>query len=178
MSEDYQPEPRRQVWHFALLVPAIFAMLASQLLGARPLFYGAFNNVAPAGVAPASMTPDDWTLTVHRSDWRPPIAASLGHTTPDRPARLGWVVREFSVLSMPIAGWRQSPLAAYREDAYGYRVAGLYADQLAAAARDGAAGWFPWWRFVWGWLPLLAVAAFVRAELGWQARRRDVLGII
>ena len=175
MTEEWR-EPTRQVWHFALLVFAAFAMILSQAVARRPVLYGAFNNVAPAGTAPASVAPDDWSLTVHRSDWSPMVAGLLGHTRADRPARLGWTVREWSLLSMPLAGWRQSDLAVFTEDDYGYRMAGLTPDQHAAL--DHMAGWFPWWRFVWGWLPLAAFGGFVLAELRWQDRRRALSGVM
>lgn len=178
MTDAHGREPRRQVWHFALVILFGFAVIASELLARRPLLYGAFNNVAPAGVAPASMAPDDWSLIVHRSDWNPPVAALLGHARADRPARIGWTVREWSLLSLPLIGWRQSDLAVFREDAYGYRMAGLTDGQRVALARTDAVGRFPWWRYIWGWLPLAALASFVRAELGWQARRRALLGIM
>lgn len=176
IGDDDEREPPRQVWHFALIVLFGFAVIGSELLARRPLLYGAFNNVAPAGVAPATMRPDDWSLTIHRSDWAPPIAMLPGHARADRPARLGWVVREWSLLSLPIAGWRQSNLAVFTEDGYGYRMAGLTPEQLRKA--EGGVGWFPWWRHLWGWLPFAALAGFVWAELRWQARRRELLGII
>ena len=175
---DDLPEPPRQVWHFALIVLFCFAVLISEAVARRPLLYGLFNNVAPAGKAPPELRPDDWSLTIHRSDWNPLVATLLGHARADRPARLGWVVREWSVLSLPLAGWRQSDLAVFTEDGYGYRMAGLTEAQRADLDRRGLIGWFPWWRFVWGWLPIGALAGFVRAELHWQSRRRALLGII
>lgn len=178
MSEDEGREPPRQVWHFALIVVAAFALLASAFLGSRPLLYGMTNNVAPAGTAPAGLWPDDWSVTIARRDWNAPASALLGHGRPGRPARLGWVVREATLLSLPLGAWRQSDVAVFTEDAYGYRLAGLTPEQLADLDRRGAVGWFQWWRFVWGWLPLAAFAGFVWAELGWQARRRALLGLM
>lgn len=175
---DDTAEPPRQVWHFALVVMFGFALVVSQFAGQRPLFYGMFNNVAPAGEAPAAMRPDDWSLTIRRSDWSPALAALIGYTRPERPARLGWVVREGSLLSFPLFAWRQSELTVYTEDGYGYRMAGLTTEQRAAVERAGAVGWFPWWRHVWGWLPLAALAGFIWAELRWQDRRRALMGII
>lgn len=178
MIEHDVTEPPRQVWHFALIVLFGFAVIVSQVAGRRPLLYGMFNNIAPAGEAPAAMRPDDWSVTIRRNDWSPPIAALLGFTRPERPARLGWAVREASLLSLPLFAWRQSDVAAFTEDGYGYRMAGLTQEQRAALDRRGAVGWFPWWRYVWGWLPLAALVGFIWAELRWQDRRRALLSII
>ena len=175
-------EPTRQVWHFGLLIPVLFAVITSHWLAARPLMIAPFNNVAFAGPAPRGLVSaygeDEWSVVIHRSDWSPPVAAALGHTGPGRPPRLGWVVREWSVLTLPIAGWRQSALAVVAEDAYGYKLIPLTdAEQQALAAR-GAVGWLPWWRFTWGWLVIALFAGFVRGELHWQARRRAIMGIL
>ena len=177
---DENAEPRRQVWHFALLVAFVWIVFASELLARRPVLYGLFNNVAPAGPAPRGVAPlfeEDWSAIVHRSDWSPPVARLLGHDR-RRAARLGWVVREASVLSLPLAGWRPGDQPALVvEDSYGYRLTGLTPEQLRAVTTRGLPP-FPWWRCVWGWLPLAAFAGFAAAELRWQARRRELMGVI
>ena len=174
-------EPPRQVWHFLLLVPVAFALLASALLSGRPVLLASFNNVALAGPAPAAVVPDfgsDWSAIVHRSDWRAPIAQALGHPDLRRPPRLGWPVRQWSFLSLPLGAYRQGPLLAAKEDGYGYRLYGLTDEQIGAIDRAGATPWYPWWRYGWGWLVIACVAAFAWAELRWQARRREMLGLI
>lgn len=177
-------EPTRQVWHFGLLVAFVFALIASHLLARRPLMVASFNNVAPAGALPASVRADlaawqlsDWSIVIHRSDWTPPVARLLGHTRAG-PPRLGWVVHQWSVLTLPVVGWRQSDLAVVLEDDYGYRLSALTPEQRAAVDKAGAVGWFPWWRVGWGWLPIALFAGFAWGELRWQARRRALLGVM
>ena len=173
-------EPPRQVWHFGLLLAVMFVLLVSHLVSARPMMIASFNNVAPAGDLPPAVTDvmDDWSAVIHRSDWKAPIARALGHAANDRRVRLGWVVREWSFMTLPLFAWRQSDLAAFREDLYGYRLLGLTDGQLGAIERSIGRPWFPWWRFAWGWLVIAALAAFIWAELRWQARRRALLGLI
>ena len=181
MTADDAPEPTREVRHYALLILFMVTMIVSQFVAQRPLLYGLHNNVAFVGVAPADVVPDpgeDWSVMIRRNDWRPPIAALLGHGRSGRPVRLGWVVRQGSLFSLPLFGWRISELAVVTEDGYGYRISGLSPDQRAALERRGAIGWLPWWRLGWGWLPFAALAGFVWGELRWQARRRALLGIM
>ena len=187
MTDPIDPEvgePTRQVWHFALLIAFVFVLVGSHLLGRRPLMIASFNNVAPAGQLPASVRADlawwqtqDWSIVIHRSDWIPPVGNALGHTRKG-PPRLGWVVHEWSVLTLPVAGWRTSELAVVAEDDYGYRLSALTPEQRAAVDEAGAAGWFPWWRSTWGWAAIALFAGFVWAELRWQAKRRALLGVM
>jgi hypothetical protein len=180
LSEEL-PEPPRQVAHFALLILVGFTIAGSVILSGRAVTLASFNNVAPGGPAPRALTPvssDDWTVIIHRSDWKPPIAKLLGRDGAGQPPRLGWIVREWSFLSLPLVAYRQSDLAVFREDGYGYRLSGLMPDQIAAMKRSGQPPWFPWWRYTWGWLAVAAVAGFAWAELRWQAKRRQMLGLI
>ena len=173
-------EPPRQVAHFVLLVFVGFLTVASLMLSTRGPTLASLNNVAPAGAAPAGVVPpigDDWSAVVHRSDWNPAAATALGRTGLGEGVRLGWVVRQWSFLGLPLFAFRQGELAAFETDAYGYRLVGLTPEQLAAVDRAGTP-WFPWWRFAWGWLAVAAVAGFAWAELRWQARRRAILGLI
>ncbi len=180
MTEIEPREPPRQVWHFFLLAAAVIVITASHLVSARPLMISSFNNVAPAGDLPATVTdvPDDWSALIQRRVWKPPFAAMLGHHADARRIRLGWVVRGWSFMTLPLFARRQSDLAAFRETPYGYALFGLSTEQLRQVDAAGATPWFPWWRFTWGWLVLAAVAGFGWAELRWQARRRAMLGLI
>lgn len=175
-----RPEPPRQVWHFPLLIALAFVILVSHLVSDRPMMIASFNNVAPVGDLPPAVTDviDDWSITIHRSDWNGPVALALGRTGDGRRVRLGWVVREWSLMTLPLFAYRQSDLAAFREDMYGYRLLGLTPGQLRVVATATGTPWFPWWRFAWGWLAVTALGLFVWAELRWQARRRALLELI
>lgn len=180
MMEDEPREPPRQVWHFGLLVLVGLMIMASLALSKRPPILASFNNVAPAGRPPAGTVPpigEDWSAVIHRSDWTPMAAKLLRRLGEGEGVRLGWVVREWSFLGLPLLAFRQGELAAFETDSYGYRLAGLTVEQQAAVERAGTP-WFPWWRFAWGWLAVAAVAGFGWAELRWQARRREALGLI
>ena len=181
IGEDTTPEPPRAVAHWGLAIAAAFMVIASMALSARPLMFGTFNNVAPAGAVPSGVAltdyGDDWSVIIHRSDWRLPIAAALGYLR-ERPARLGWIVHEWSLFSLPLFATRQSDLAAVKEDAYGYRLVGLTDAERAAVTAKGGPGVFPFWRYCWGLLAVAAVAAAIWLEFRWQARRRAVLGLM
>ncbi|WP_419809175.1 hypothetical protein [Sphingomonas sp.] len=181
-TAEHEPrEPVRQVWHFALLALVGFMVIACLALSGRAPLLTSFNNVAPAGPVPAGIVPDygdDWSVIIHRSDWNARAATLLGRTGEGNPLRMGWVVREWSFLGLPLFATRQGDLAVFKEDSYGYRLAGLTEDQRAAIERRGGPGWFPFWRHCWGWIAVAAVAVFAWAELRWQARRRAVLGIM
>lgn len=175
-------EPPRAVAHFGLLILVGFMVVASLLVSTRAPTLASFNNVAIAGPVPAGVKltdyGDDWSVLIHRSDWRAPVAALLGHTTRGRPPRLGWVVREWSFLGLPLFATRQGDLAAVKEDEYGYRLVGLTNEEQAAVAAKGGPGLYPFWRYSWGLLAIAAVAAWVWLEFRWQARRRAALGLI
>ena len=175
-----EDEPPRQVWHFALLVLVGLTVVASLALSGRSPLLSSFNNVAPAGAPPAGVVPpigEDWGTFIHRSDYRPAAAKLLGRMGEGQGVRLGWVVRQWSFLGLPLVGYRQGELAAFEENSGGYKLVGLTDEQRAAIDRAGAP-WFPWWRVGWGWLAVAAVAGFAGAELRWQARRRAALGLI
>ena len=178
--DDQAREPTRDVWHFGLLALVGFMIVASLVLSTRSPILASYNNVAVAGRPPAGVVPpigQDWMTTIHRSDWRPKVALALGRTGKGEGVRLGWIVRQWSFLGLPLAGFRMSTLTAFETDEYGYRVIGLTVDQYAAIDREGTP-WFPWWQVGWGWLAIAAVAGFAWAELRWQARRRAALGLI
>lgn len=156
-------------------------VIGSLVLSSRPPTLASFNNVAAAGPLPpgfVSAYGDDWSLAIHRSDWKPDIAAMLGLPGKARTPHLGWVVREWSFLGLPLFAYRQSDLAVVREDEYGFRLAGLTDDEAHAIARAGSVRWFPFWRYSWGLLAAAFVAVWIWLELRWQARRRAILGLI
>lgn len=176
---DEPREPPRAVAHFFFLVLVGFMVIGSLALSARPPILASFLNVAPGRAAPAGVAdPVDWSLTIHRSDWRPGVARLLGRIRTAPAPRLGWVVREWSFLGLPLFAIRQSDVSVYREDEVGYRLAGLTDAERQAVERAGGAGLFPFWRYVWGWIAVAAVALFAWAELRWQAWRRAILGIL
>lgn len=138
----FDDEPPRAVAHVAWLVLGGFMVVASLLLSERAPTLARFN-VAPGGPVPAGVPHvfgNDWSLVIHRSDWRPAIAKALGRTDEEQPLRLGWVVREWSFLGLPLFAYRPSGLAAYRTDRYGYRVSALIVDEVAAIRARGGPG--------------------------------------
>ena len=174
-------EPPRQVGHFALLIAAAFTLIISAFASGRPMALGGFNNVAVVGSPPAGMRfawAEDWSVVIHRSDWNPAIAKALGRTGEGQGPRLGWIIREWSFFSLPLFAWRQSDLSLVKEDAYGYQLSALTDEERRTIEQRGGPGLFPFWRYCWGLLVPLAVAAAIAMEFRWQARRRAMLGLI
>ena len=113
--DDQAREPTRDVWHFGLLALVGFMIVASLVLSTRSPILASYNNVAVAGRPPAGVVPpigQDWMTTIHRSDWRPKVALALGRTGKGEGVRLGWIVRQWSFLGLPLAGFARPSTGA------------------------------------------------------------------
>lgn len=184
MIEEEPREPVRQVWHFGLLALVGLMVMASLALSARPPTLASMYNVVVRGPLPDTGMAQYrvYNAWIPKTDWRPEIAARLGRTGAGAPPRLGYLVRQWTFLGLPLVAFRQGDFIAVREDARQYSLGGLYDEEDQALARQPGGkpgfGLFPFWRFCWGWLAVAAVGVFAWAELNWQARRRALLGIM
>ncbi len=92
------------------------------------------------------------------------------------PLKLGWAYREVALFGMPMWGYPEGGLVTYLEMPQGIQVALI--DPERAALLDRLTGEryaslsFPWHRFVWGWLAVAALLAWVRIGR-WEARREE-----
>lgn len=182
---DQEPRaPVRQVWHFGLLALVGLAVMASVLLSARPPTLASMYNVVLRAPLPRTQM-GQWraySVWIPKTDWRPPVAAALGRTGEGAPPRLGYLVRQWTFLGLPLVATRKSDLLVVKEDERQYSLGGTFEEEEQALARQPGGrpglGLFPFWRFCWGWLAVAAVGVFAWAELRWQTRRRALLGIM
>ena len=100
-----------------------------------------------------------------------------------RPAlKVGWSFREISMLGLPLWAYREYGLVTYLEEPAGYQIAILMPQQielleeLTGHAYRGRS--FPFWKYMWGWLIVLAFAAVFFLFLREEARKREEAGII
>ena len=184
-TSDEEPlEPVRQVWHFGLLALVGLAVMASLVLSARPPTLASMYNVVFRAPLPRTEM-GRWraySVWVPKTDWRPEVAVAIGRTGEVEPPRLGYLVRQWTFLGLPLVATRKSDLLVIKENARQYSLGGMFEEeeQALVGQPDGKPGFglFPFWRFCWGWLAVAAVAMFAWAELAWQARRRALLGIM
>lgn len=91
--------------------------------------------------------------------------------------RLGYAFRTFEALKLPFAAYGESGYVLYAESRKLLQVIPLDDEKLAnlnaAAGRDLTAGYkLPWWNYVWGWLFVLAIAAYLPFQFAHDARMR------
>ncbi|GAA0329072.1 hypothetical protein GCM10009087_44120 [Sphingomonas oligophenolica] len=168
------------------------------LLSDRPLIIGDRSAVVrgPAVTASAASTGfvhavDEYGVHIPKVRHVPLVTPSaFGGPPRDLPAtpdevrtlRYGYSINELDILGMPFIPRRQYGVLLYYETPgefvgvpavdYNLRMAGI-----PVAAPLGA--WdFPLWRYIWGWLFLIALLGIGFFELGALRRRREALGII
>lgn len=191
MTQDELPEPPRQVAHFLLLVAVAFLIIASVALSGRPVLRAGVPNLvhvadipSRAGLAQLQNYTEAFGAVLPKTDWRPGIGRLLGRDgSAAGPPRLGYWVRGYSFLGLPLFARKEGGYSLYLDRPGSYRVVPLGDEGLDLLARQAGGRfwqgwWFPWWRFSWGLVAPLLIAAFVWAELRWQARRRGILGLI
>lgn len=189
---DEPAEPPRQVAHFALLILVGLMIVGSLALSRRPPTLASM----PLVVHVADIPPHDALLQlgaytelygalVPHTDWRPQVAALLGRTgdATDAPPRLGYWVRQWTFLGLPIFARKESGYSVYFDRPDYIRAAPLSEEGLAqlekqTGSRFWAGWWFPFWRFSWGLLAVAAVGGWVWLEFRWQAKRRTLMGLI
>lgn len=97
---------------------------------------------------------------------------------------LGWSYREFSAFWMPFAAWKEAGFVFYSRAPSGeLYVAAATGDELAAIGaltgrhyeRDYS---FPYWKYLWGWIPVCAIAGYVFWLRRREQKRRDALGLM
>ena len=97
---------------------------------------------------------------------------------------LGWSYREFSAFWMPFAAWKEQGFVFYSRGADGtMNVALATRDELLAikqvTGQDYEANYrFGYWRFFWGWIPVLALIGYVALLWRRERRRKDAEGIM
>jgi hypothetical protein len=189
---DEPREPPRAVAHFALLVLIGFMVVISAALSQRPVTLASLPHIAHVADVPTHRTQEQlrWFVQSYgawlpKTDWRPPIAAALGRNgdAPPGRLRLGYAVRVWTFLSLPMFAYKEGGYAVYLDQPGQYRALALSEEGLADLERETGrrfwAGWFfPFWRYSWGLIAVAALAGFAVLELRWQARRRAILGVM
>ena len=187
-------EPPRAVAHYFLLAAVLLVILAAQLVSARGVLLGDMPNVVHVAEIPPRAGRETldryisvYAYTVPDPGVRPALAIALarrgGGAATTSPPRLGYSIREIDFIGMPFFAYREGGYVLYRTYP-GYRqMAPLGDDGLALLRRQVGAdltkGWiFPFWRVGWGWLAVIAIAAFAWLEWRSQVRRREAMGLI
>lgn len=96
--------------------------------------------------------------------------------------KLGWSFREISFIGLPLWAYREYGLVTYLEEPAGYQIAILMPKQVELleelTGHDYAGRSFAFWKYMWGWLIVLAFAAAFFLFLREEARKREEEGII
>ena len=96
----------------------------------------------------------------------------------ERPIKLGWSYREFSLLRMPFWASKELGFVTYIETPEGLRFSVMVPEQLALLEQLTGETYskrysFPWHSHLWGWLFVLAFLTWLalnrRAEAKWRA---------
>jgi len=109
--------------------------------------------------------------------------ADTRFTLEDEEPRLGYSVREFSMLGMPFAYWTEGGYALYTRSPSETRLMPLNEAGIAelneAAGEDLTAGFvYPFWKHLWGWLVVAGVALWALLRHMAILRQRAELGMI
>lgn len=97
---------------------------------------------------------------------------------------LGWSYREFSAFWMPFAAWKELGLVFYSRGPDGVTNLAPVTDRELEAirlltARDYEREFrFPYWRYFWGWIPVLGIIALVLGLRRAEAKRREAAGFM
>jgi hypothetical protein len=97
---------------------------------------------------------------------------------------LGWSYREFSALWMPFAAWKEHGLVFYSRGADGQtNLAPATRRELSAIKALTGVDYetdyaFPYWQYLWGWIPLTLVIALVFWRRHVEQKRKDAQGIM
>jgi hypothetical protein len=101
----------------------------------------------------------------------------------ESPVELGYSFRQISVMRLPLFGYRELGLSLYQEQADGYRMVPLNDDYKAELEKETGAPLntnyiFPWWKYAWGWLFVVALIGWYMLQRRAEAAAREVSGII
>ena len=101
----------------------------------------------------------------------------------ERPIKLGWSYREFSVLRMPFQASKELGFVTYIETPEGRRFSVMVPEQLElleqlAGRKISARYSFPWHRHLWGWAFVLAFLVWLFLNRRAEAKWREESGVI
>jgi hypothetical protein len=98
------------------------------------------------------------------------------------PIKVGFAIREVSILRVPLWASDEYGLVTYFERAEGYRIALMSEEQVALlerlSGRSYAGRSFALWRHLWGWLFVLGLIAWYLLHRRAAAKWREETGII
>lgn len=113
------------------------------------------------------------------------LPADFPMTPPGEPApvRLGYNYRTLSLLKLPLLAYRDLGFVLYDDNGMRQRMIPLDDDYMKLLAEEageplGQGYAFPFWRYVWGWLIVAALAAALVSWRHEEAAKRLALGII
>ena len=201
-DESVAREPRK-LWHDAMLLVAVLILLGSFLFTETPLppvNRPVVDDIAPLPPKAERQRYADYiyAATYMIPKMRRPTVINLaktmasGGTEPDNfsegPIRLGYSVREIDFFSLPLFGYPEAGYVLYFDN-WGGDQTYLYAAPLGPEglellrketgdANVGSGWFFPFWRHMWGWIPLLLGAGWGWLQIRRIQRRRALLGII
>lgn len=196
------PREPRKLWHDAMLLAAALILLASFLLTETPI--PPVNRPLVDDVAPLPPKTDNarYAEYIDMATYMVPklrrptlidVARTLGQPpAPDNyargPVRLGYSVRELDFFGLPLLGYKDAGYALYFDDwnsSATYQYMGPMGEEGLELLRkevgnpDLGKGWFfPFWRHMWGWIPLLLGAGWGWLQFRRRQRRRAAFGMI
>lgn len=198
MAREREIPPPGQALRQAMIGMLVVALVAVELLSSRPLNATSALRVLPVADIPARadlsqlrrfvdayafmvIEPRRQLNFLSAATMTPPTTAPVA--VPDDTPRLGYLIREFSFLGMPIYAQRDPGFALYQKGTGAYRVLPLDRDGLDLLAKHAGShletGYvFPVWEHSWGWLFVIGFLGVLGLEMRARARHRDAMGIM
>jgi hypothetical protein len=190
---DTEDAPRhRNIAQLVVIALIIALIVVTQIFSHRPRMMTSRPWIEPVADIPARANLNELRHYVAFSQvylpkrrYSPPfgLTVDVPPPAPDSPPRLGYSIREVSLLGMPLAGYREEGFVVYvdRPDAFEMAPLGddglkLLEQKAGAALSQGFS--FPYWRYYWGWSLFVLLAAWGVLEIRRRARYRAESGIM
>jgi len=191
---DLDDAPRRPNYAQLVVVVLIIGLLVgTQIFSHRPRLMTSRPWIEPVADIPARANLDQlrhyvafYEAYIPKQRYRPPFGLTVETPppAPDSPPRLGYSIREVSLLGMPLFAHPEEGFVVYVERPDRFAMAPLGGDdgvrlleQKAGAplSRDFA---FAWWEHSWGCLLFVLLAAWGVLEIRRRARARAESGMM